>query len=385
MIAYTYYSSDARVIKEAQTAAESGYKIDFIALGGNDHIQKEVINGIMVHKTRQKRYRGSKNMKYFFSYLQFFMSVFVRTSILYIKNKYRLVHINNMPDFMVFSALIPKLCGAKIILDIHDPMPNTYLTKVQGNKRDILYRVFLFQEQLSARFADQIITVHEPLKKDILVKDRILDNKIIVLPNFADERIFKLVKNYRLQFPIKLVFYGTIAERFGLKFILEALSHFTLKDRLFLKIIGDGDYAGELKGLISYLGLHDHVEFDNAVYPVQELPAILRHFHIGVVSYRLSPATEYMLPVKMMELLAMGIPVITVHNKAIDYYFKNGHCLFYDPNDMKSLSQVFDTMVENPNSILRIRKEWLKMRKSYVWKEASQAYTKLLNGLIDGK
>ena len=28
-----------------------------------------------------------------------------------------------MPDFLVFSALIPKLLGAKVVLDLHDPMP----------------------------------------------------------------------------------------------------------------------------------------------------------------------------------------------------------------------------------------------------------------------
>jgi hypothetical protein len=28
-----------------------------------------------------------------------------------------------MPDVLVFSSLVPKLLGAKVVLDLHDPMP----------------------------------------------------------------------------------------------------------------------------------------------------------------------------------------------------------------------------------------------------------------------
>ena len=28
-----------------------------------------------------------------------------------------------MPDMLILSALVPKLLGAKVILDLHDPMP----------------------------------------------------------------------------------------------------------------------------------------------------------------------------------------------------------------------------------------------------------------------
>ena len=103
------------------------------------------------------------------------------------KYNYRLIHVNNIPDFLVFTAIIPKLFGTKIILDIHDPMPNTFLTKFRGNFNTLFYKFLLLQEQISAKFADHVVTVHEPLKRDVLIKDGIPEEKITVVSNFADE------------------------------------------------------------------------------------------------------------------------------------------------------------------------------------------------------
>ena len=33
-----------------------------------------------------------------------------------------------MPDVLVFSAIVPKLLGAKVVLDLHDPMPELMQT-----------------------------------------------------------------------------------------------------------------------------------------------------------------------------------------------------------------------------------------------------------------
>lgn len=33
-----------------------------------------------------------------------------------------------MPDLLVLAAIVPKLLGARIILDLHDPMPELMMT-----------------------------------------------------------------------------------------------------------------------------------------------------------------------------------------------------------------------------------------------------------------
>ena len=47
----------------------------------------------------------------------------------HVKARYQLIHVHSVPDFLVFAAWFPKLTGAKIILDIHDLLPELYAGK----------------------------------------------------------------------------------------------------------------------------------------------------------------------------------------------------------------------------------------------------------------
>ena len=69
MVAYTNYLTDPRVIREAEAADEEGFSVDFISLRKKGESNKSKINNINVHRVKQFRYRGTKNRKYFLSYL----------------------------------------------------------------------------------------------------------------------------------------------------------------------------------------------------------------------------------------------------------------------------------------------------------------------------
>ena len=45
-----------------------------------------------------------------------------------------MIHVHSVPDFLVFAALVPKLLGARIILDIHDILPEFYASKFGASK-----------------------------------------------------------------------------------------------------------------------------------------------------------------------------------------------------------------------------------------------------------
>jgi len=88
---------------------------------------------------------------------------------LHLKNSYDIVQVHTMPDFLVFTTIVPKLLGAKIILDIHDLMPELYMAKFGGDYRNWIVRMIMWIERRSVAFADRTIAVHEP-HLDILVK-----------------------------------------------------------------------------------------------------------------------------------------------------------------------------------------------------------------------
>ena len=63
------------------------------------------------------------------------------------------------------------------------------------------------------------------------------------------------------------------------------------------------------------------MQFDNRMYPVEEIPRMLADCNLGLVPLEISSITNYALPLKLLEYLSMGIPSITVRNAAIGYYF----------------------------------------------------------------
>ncbi len=382
MIAYTYYPSDSRVKHEAEALVEDGFEVDFICL--KDNISKnEILRGVNLIRVNQSKSRSNNKLFYILSYFEFFIRAFFVTSKYYLRKKYRVVHINNLPDFLVFAALVPKIFGAKIILDIHDPLPETFLTKFKEGHGNLGYNVLVWIEKISTWFADLVLTVSDPIKFDILVKHGIKQEKIYVICNFADQNLFHFNKNYKIGKKIKLIFHGTIAERFGIENVLYALAKIENNELFEFKIIGTGDYSDKIKSIIEELNLNEIVKFDNNRYHVNELPGLLKEFHLGVISYNLSNATNYMLPVKLLEYFSMGIPVIAPNTKVISHYFPNNLILFYEPSQPECIKDILENIMQNHDVLYQIRNNEYLNRTKYSWDGEKIKYKNIINSLMD--
>ncbi|HXC61978.1 MAG TPA: glycosyltransferase family 4 protein, partial [Nitrospiria bacterium] len=294
---------------------------------------------------------------------------------------YVAIHVNNMPDFLVFATIIPRLFGAKVILDIHDPMPNTFASKFKGRESGFFYRALLLQERLSAAFCNRVITVHHPVKEGILIKHGLAPESIEVIANFADDKLFSPQKSFSLDGKIRLVFHGTILERSGLRMLINSLARVRHKDRITLRIIGEGDFSQPLKQMIQSLGLGDIVDFDNRSYPVHSIPERIADCNVGIVPLEISSVTNYALPLKLVEYISMGLPVIAVRNEAISYYLKEEDCIFFDWNDPNSLSAALDRIAENPETLVHYRERSLALRDGFSWSGEKRKYVALLREL----
>ena len=300
MVAYTDYASDPRVIREAEAALSAGFAVDFLALRRQGDPNIALVRGVRVFHLNQRRYRGGGHVNYLFAYLQFFVRCFFKATWLFFKNRYAVVHVNNMPDFLVFCSLIPKICGARIILDIHDPMPNTFASKFGENHYGFFYYLLLWQERLSAWYADKTLTVHEPVKHGILVKHGLNPDSIHVVANFADDELFQLQHSYSIDGKLRLVFHGTILKRYGLGNVVLAVSRLKRRENISVRIIGEGDFSTELSKMIAALRLQETVHFINYVYPLQQIPALISDCNLGLVPLEMSSATNYGLPLKLL-------------------------------------------------------------------------------------
>jgi glycosyltransferase involved in cell wall biosynthesis len=357
MMAYTYYESDPRVIREAEAAVSGGFEVDFLALRKPGTTPSELVRGVRVIRLNQAKYRGRGHLSYLIEYAKFFLRCFVTATALFFKRRYKVIHVNNMPDFLVFSTFVPRLFGAKVILDIHDPMPNTFASKFKGREGGFFYRVLLWQERLSAAYCSRVIT------------------------NFADDQLFQLRNSFSVEGRIRFVFHGTILERSGLRMLMTALAQVRHKHRIVVTIIGEGDFSQALKELIDSLNLGHMVEFDNRSYPVHSIPDRIADCIVGLVPLEISSVTNFALPLKLLEYISLGLPVVSVRNQAILYYFNEDDCIFFDWDDPSSLSAVLDRIAENPEILMRYRERSVALRDRFSWTGEREKYVALLRQL----
>ena len=381
MIAYTNYESDPRVVREAEAAAEGGFEVDVLALRKPGQPSIETVGGVRVIRLAQERYRGGSHGRYLLSYLEFFVRCAARAIRLFLGRRYRVAHVNNMPDILVWSVAPLKLCGVKVVLDIHDPMPETFGAKFAAGGRSRLFNLLLLSERLSVWLSDRTITVSEPVKTGVLLKHGYPEDRIGVVANFADDELFQLRPYPPIGDVVRFVFHGTILERNGLGLLIDAVARVRNRSRVRVRIVGDGDYAATLNALIAEHDLSDVVEFLNRVYPLTDIPGLLADCHVGLIPLRLSDVANYALPLKLVEYTCVGLPSISVSNAAIDYYFKADECLFFPDGDAQRLADLMDQVAEHPEMLSHRRERLLATRARLLWSGEKRKYVDMLRQL----
>ncbi|MCG6535270.1 MAG: glycosyltransferase, partial [Syntrophales bacterium LBB04] len=223
MLSYSYHDNDNRVRRYAETLALEGHHVESICLRGKDQRRNDSISG--VHVTRiQARVRDEKRPWHYLAKIILFM---IRASVLitlrHMRNRYDMIHVHNMPDFLVFAGLVPKILGCKIILDIHDIVPELYASKFSIPKESWIFKLLCFKEKISAQFADHVIVANH-LWADRVVKRSITKDKCTTIMNYPDEKMFYerpiVNKNVRQVF----IYPGSMSYHQGLDIAIRAFA-----------------------------------------------------------------------------------------------------------------------------------------------------------------
>jgi len=342
MIAYSNYLSDARIRREAETLSfTGGYEVTVLALSKGKQGRSYSNGGVVVWELKTAKYQGKSLFRYILSYLKFMGEAFRLSNKLFAKGKVWAIHVHNIPNFLVFAALLPRIRGGKVILDIHDSMPETYLAKF-GNRR-LLFRILCLEEALSCKFANWIICVNHS-QRDILVRRGIDSRKIVISMNVPDPCYFNLQgrdETEKRENPgFKLVYHGTLAKRLGLDLAIEAVARLVHKiPGLEFYVLGSGDDREYFWKVAKALNVDQIVHFPGEI-PLEKLRDFLKGMDLGIIANRRNPATELMLPVKMMEYVSLEIPVVVPKLRAIEYYFNGEMVGYFEPENVDSLAEI---------------------------------------------
>jgi len=387
-ITYDYYPFDVLVRRTAEAAASAGYTSHVICLMEPGQKKYEVCNGVHVHRIEMYRGFGRSLPHTILEWTIFMLRAAAKVTRLHLKEKYDVVHVHNMPDFLVFSAIVPKILGARVILEVQDVSPELMAAKAKGRLHGLILRIAMWQEHISAAFVDHVITVGWPFEQ-LLLKRGIPPKKLTGILNSADPRLYPatqrtepLMETPTAERPLILMYHGTVAERNGLDIAIRAFAKARqTTPYLRLDIKGRGEAIPRLKQLAQALGVGDHVIFTDPC-PSDELVDFVTHGDIGIIPYRSDGFMDLVLPTKAYEFALMHRPMIASETPAIRSMFRPESLILCEPSNVERFADAIVDLYQHPEKRTLLVANAEQDYMPYRWEIMAERYQRLLASLV---
>ncbi len=390
VLLFSYYPADPRPRRAAEALAREGLIVDLICLQQNwREARREMINGVNVLRIPVKRSRGGQ-LRYVFQYSSFILRCFFHLTFRSLLRRYHLVHVHNMPDVLVFSALVPKMLGAKIVLDLHDPMPELMQSIFGLSQESWSVRFLKRLEQWSIQFSDAVITVNEACRR-IYSSRSCSKEKVSVVMNAPSEELFPLSppafnsngRNGDSSRPFAILYHGSLVPRNGFDLAVEALRTATKsvpaaelwvcgeRTPFFDQVMANAEKSG-IGHAVHYLGPKDR----------HEIADVIRRCDVGVIPNQRNIFTEINTPTRIFECLTLGRPVIAPRAAGIQDYFGDDDLIFFDLGDANDLARKIEFTFSQPESVARIVERGQQVYRAHSWTQEKSVLLQTLSNLF---
>jgi glycosyltransferase involved in cell wall biosynthesis len=229
-----------------------------------------------------------------------------------------------LEDLWIFLILRPALAPVyeTAVVAHPDNALLAWLLKRTGRVRHLIYndwdfypayvpprwsRLAAWRERIVVRLSDGVISVSRPLAA--LRQDQGA-RRTAVIPNGVDFPCFVEACHARLPHPPTLLYSGSVDLRWGIDLAIRALP--LLRERLpdiRLVIVGAGPAEADLRDLAAACGVAGAVQWMGSV-SYDALPALMAGADLGVATSRADAFRQYASPLKLIEYMAAGLPVL---------------------------------------------------------------------------
>jgi len=380
MVGYMFYETDMRVRMYAEALAQRGDDVDVIALGNYDQQPCEIIRGVNIFRI-QKRTRNERGkVAYLVRLVKFLLLSAATLSLRHLRNRYDIVHVHSVPDFEVFAALIPKLLGARIILDIHDIVPEFYASKFGVKKNSLVHRALVFVEKISCWFANHVIIANHLWWLTLTTRSA-PESKCSVVLNYPNTTIFRRRPRVRQHKKFIINYPGSLNQHQGLDIAIRAFA--LIKDeepQAELHIYGEGPERANLSRLVGQYGLKERV-FLKPLLPIEAVVQEMADADLGVVPKRNDGFGGEAFSTKILEFMSLGVPVIVAKTKVDEHYFNESVVKFFKPGDEQALAQAMIEIIRKQEVRDRLVYNANRFIEDYMWDKKQLEYLHLVDGL----
>ena len=389
MVTFSPYPSDPRPRRAVDALIGEGATVDLICLGSEDAPRREVRNGVRVLRVPLKHERRGK-FQYAYRYSAFILYSFMIFALRSLAARYDLVYVHNMPDILVLSSSVPKALGAKVVLDMHDPMPELMMTIFQTSPESKSVRILERVEKWSMARADLVVTVNIACKRIFSARSCPAE-KVAVVMNSPDGRIFPFrkpesdtVSNRDGNKPFVIMYHGSLVERNGLDIAIEAVAKVrkavpTAELRVFgantpfLERVMEASQNKGLRETVRYLGPRR----------LEDVVKEIGNCDIGVIPNHRNAFTEINTPTRIFEYLALGKPVIAPSTPGIQDYFSKESLLFFEPGNSGELARQIEYAFSHPRQIDDIVRKGQQVYLEHTWEQERETLLSRVSEILN--
>lgn len=383
VLAYTHYESDGRVMMYAEALAQRGDHVDVLAVRNNGQKRYEIIRGVNVYRIQRRILNETIPLSFLLKIMTFLVNSAFHATAMHLRRKYDVIHVHSIPDFEVFAAIVPKLLGAKCILDIHDIVPEYYAEKFDIDEGALIYRALLAAERMSARFADHVIAANH-IWAERLVSRSVPADKCSVFLNYPNQTYFYKRTDVPKNDAFVMIYPGSLSPHQGLDVAVRAMAVVKKKTpEAQFHIYGRGGVKESLVQLTAELGLGDNVKFYGFL-PLEEIAQVMAAADLALVPKRADSFGNEAFSTKILEFMSLGVPVLAADTAIDRYYFTDSDVQFFESGSAEDLARCILRLVDHPEECKRLARNGEECASKFSWNEQKQRYFELVDSLVPG-
>ena len=383
-VVYSFYETDSRVRMYAEALARRGDHVDVVALRQEGVAECELLNGVHIHRIQPRIVNEQSKATFLYRLLKFFInsSAYLARRTLNGARPYDLIHVHSVPDFEVFAALIPKLAGSKIILDIHDIVPEFYQSKFDVRRDSFVFKGLLFMEKASTAFADHVIIANHLWDKIITERSVNRENCSVFL-NYPVPAFFQSHPRTRQDAKVRMIYPGSLNLHQGVDLAVKAFDLIKAKaPEAEMYIYGDGPARDALWNLVADMNIESRVFLRDGL-PLEEIIPIVAQADIGIVPKRAESFGNTAFSTKIFEFMALNVPAI-VSKTAIDsHYFNDSIVRFFEPGNVESLAGAMLELIKDRQQRVILARNAAKFIQENAWVHKGKEYLDLVDRLTE--
>ena len=393
IVRHSYYPLELNVKREAEALLGAGFDVHVVCLRGAGESKKESVEGIQVHRMPVGHKRG-KILRYLWEYNAFFLLASIALGRLQRRHRFVAVQVNTMPDYLVFAAWFPKMAGARVVLHLHEPVPELFRTMFEDRWYGAWFiAVVKVAEKMAIRFADHCLTVTEEMKENYVARgaDR---EKITVIVNVPDDRHFRLERYSHLNEKIaatkakeraagvfRVLTHGAIEERYGFNLIVRAVAR-TCESvpGIQFRFMGSGGDLERVLHVAETLNVSDRVTHLGFV-PFEQMIEEIMLADVCVVAVQKNPYSVLVHTNKMYEYIALRRPVVSSRLDSVAAYFPDDALLYFEPGSDPSLADALQRTFERPDEAVGRVDAATAIYERYRWENERRKYLSVYENL----